>query len=54
VYHGITGFAALVGGVVLGGVFQRYGAATAFLASAAVGLGLVLAWPVLARARWRE
>jgi MFS family permease len=53
-YHGITGFAALVGGVVLGGVFQRYGAATAFLASAAVGLALVLAWPVLARARWRE
>src|SRR5207245_1778102 len=26
-YHGITGFAALVGGVALGGVFQRYGAA---------------------------
>src|SRR5437870_8074636 len=37
-YHGITGFAALVGGVALGGVFQRYGAAPAFLASAAGGL----------------
>jgi len=49
-YHGITGFAALVGGVALGGVFQRYGAATAFLASAMGGLALVLAWPVLLRA----
>jgi MFS family permease len=49
VYHGITGFAALVGGVVLGGVFQRYGAATAFLASAMGGLALVLTWPVMAR-----
>src|SRR5438093_5873904 len=49
VYHGITGFAALVGGVVLGGVFQRYGAATAFLASAAAGLALVLGWPLVAR-----
>jgi MFS family permease len=48
-YHGITGFAALVGGVVLGGVFQRYGAATAFFASAAGGLALVLAWPIVAR-----
>jgi len=53
-YHGITGFAALVGGVVLGGVFQRYGAGTAFLASAVGGLGLVVAWPVLARGRGRE
>src|SRR6266850_1488718 len=48
-YHGITGFAALVGGVGLGGVFQRYGAATAFFASAAGGLALVLAWPIMAR-----
>jgi len=51
VYHGVTGFAALVGGVVLGAVFQRYGAGTAFLASAAGGMGLVTAWPVLARGR---
>ena len=49
VYHGITGFAALVGGVALGGVFQRYGAATAFLASAAAGLALVLGWPLVSR-----
>ena len=48
-YHGITGVAALVGGVTLGGVFQRYGAATAFFASAAAGMALVLAWPILAR-----
>jgi MFS family permease len=53
-YHGITGFAALVGGVTLGGVFQGYGAATAFFASAAGGLALVVAWAVLARAGWRE
>jgi len=48
VYHGITGFAALLGGVVLGAVFQRYGAGPAFLASAAGGLGLVLVWPLVA------
>jgi MFS family permease len=53
VYHGVTGFAALVGGVTLGAVFQRYGAGTAFLASAAGGVLLVAAWPVLARARRR-
>ena len=47
-YHGITGFAALVGGVALGGVFQRYGAGPAFLASAAGGLALVLVWPIVA------
>src|SRR5438132_5842446 len=41
-YHGITGFAALVGGVALGTVFQRYGAGPAFLASAAGGLRRVL------------
>jgi len=46
-YHGVTGFAALVGGVVLGAVFQRYGAGPAFLASAAGGLGLVVVWPLL-------
>src|SRR2546425_480488 len=46
-YHGITGFAALIGGVALGAVFQRYGGGTAFLASAAGGLALVLAWPLV-------
>ncbi len=49
VYHGVTGFAALVGGVGLGAVFQRYGAGPAFLASAAGGMALVLAWPVVGR-----
>ncbi len=53
-YHGITGFAALVGGVVLGGVFQRYGAGIAFLASAGGGLVLVAAWPLFGRAAGRE
>src|SRR5881296_2317432 len=46
-YHGVTGFAALIGGVALGAVFQRYGGGTAFLASAAGGLALVLAWPLV-------
>ena len=49
VYHGVTGFAALLGGVALGGIFQRYGAAPAFLASAVAGLALVLAWPLVSR-----
>ena len=53
-YHGVTGFAALVGGVALGAVFQRFGAGAAFLASGAAGLVLVAAWPVLARAGGRE
>src|SRR5438445_1178002 len=53
-YHGITGVAALVGGVRLGGVFQRYGAGPASLASAVGGVALVLAWPVLAWAAWRQ
>jgi MFS family permease len=54
VYHGVTGFAALVGGVALGAVFQVFGAAPAFLASAAAGVALVLIWPLLARSGWRE
>jgi len=50
-YHGITGFAALVGGVAFGAVFQKYGGGTAFLASAAGGLALVLFGPTLATRR---
>ncbi len=50
-YHGATGMAALVGGVALGAVFQAHGATPAFLTSAAGGLALVLAWPVLAARR---
>ncbi len=50
VYHGVTGFAALVGGVALGAVFQRYGASAAFVASGMGGLVLVVAWSVLERA----
>ena len=50
-YHGVTGLAALTGGIGLGAVFQAYGAGTAFLGSAAGGLALGLAWPVVARRR---
>ncbi len=46
-YYGITGFAALVGGVALGVLFQRYGASLAFVASAAAGAALVVAWPLV-------
>jgi MFS family permease len=46
-YHAVTGLAALVGGVGLGAVFQGYGAAPAFLASAAGGGALVLGWPLV-------
>lgn len=42
-YHGVTGVAALAGGVALGVVFQRDGGASAFVVSAAAGLLLVLA-----------
>ena len=49
-YHGVTGFMALVGGVALGAVFQRYGAATALFASAGGGVALVFVWPLVARA----
>ncbi len=49
VYHGVTGLAALIGGVALGVVFQRYGAGPAFVASAAAGAALVLSWPVLSK-----
>ena len=49
VYHGVTGFAALIGGVTLGAAFQRFGAGTAFFASAAGGLALVLVWPLVSR-----
>src|SRR5438309_8709210 len=45
-YHGVTGFAALVGGVALGAVFQAYGARPAFLASAVGGVALVIVWPL--------
>src|SRR5437588_9684589 len=54
VYHGVTGFAALVGGVGLGVVFQRFGAGTAFLASAVGGGTLVFVWPLVARGAGRE
>lgn len=48
-YHAITGLAALAGGLLFGGVFERTGGAAAFLVSAALGLGLAVLWPFLAR-----
>ncbi len=53
-YHGVTGMAALIGGVALGAVFQRYGATLAFLTSAAAAGALALAWPMVAARIGRE
>jgi MFS family permease len=53
-YHGVTGLAALVGGVALGAVFQAYGARPAFLASAVGGVALVLVWPLVSTRERRE
>jgi MFS family permease len=50
VYHAASGVAALAGGLLLGGEFQRAGGASAFTASAALALALVVLWPFLARA----
>ena len=49
VYHALTGVAALVGGIVLGLVFQGTNGKTAFLVSAAGALGLVILWPFWTR-----
>jgi MFS family permease len=53
IYHGVTGLAALIGGVALGAAFQVYGARPAFVVSALGGLALVVAWPVVASRRTR-
>jgi MFS family permease len=50
VYHAASGVAALAGGLLLGGEFQRAGGASAFTASAVLALVLVLLWPFVARA----
>jgi MFS family permease len=50
VYHALTGVAALVGGVMLGLVFQGTTGDRAFLVSAAGTLGLVVLWPFWSRA----
>lgn len=47
-YYALTGVAALIGGISLGEVYQRLGAAPAFVASAAGTGVLVLAWGALA------
>src|SRR3989449_6899747 len=48
-YHGLTGFPALAGRLVLAGGFQAYGGPAAFVASAAAGGALALVWPLIAR-----
>src|SRR3989454_3321923 len=48
-YHGLTGFAALAGGLVLGGVFQAYGGAAAFVAGGVAGRGAGVAGAMIAR-----
>jgi MFS family permease len=45
VYHGLTGIAALAGGIALGLVYQRASGATAFLVSAAGASALAILWP---------
>jgi MFS family permease len=50
VYHAASGVAALAGGLLLGGAFQRAGGAFAFAASAVLGLALALLWPFVTRA----
>ena len=47
VYHSGIGFAALIGGVLLGLVYQRLGAVVAFSASAVGGAALAALWPML-------
>jgi MFS family permease len=51
VYYAATGVAALAGGVLLGLATKYFGAPAAFLASAALGVAMALAWPVLGRVR---
>ena len=48
-YHGVTGLAALLGGVALGVLYQGRGAGVAFAVSAAGAGALALAWPLTAR-----
>ena len=49
VYHALTGAAALVGGLLLGVIFQTRDGGTAFFVSAAAALSLVILWPFWAR-----
>jgi len=49
VYHGLTGVAALAGGIALGVVFQGVSGSTAFLVSAIGALGLAILWPFWTR-----
>jgi MFS family permease len=48
-YYAATGIAALAGGLLLGVTTARWGAATAFAASAIAGAVVIAAWPLLVR-----
>ena len=50
-YHALTGFGALAGGIGLGIVYQKVGAATAFTVSAVGTAALVVAWSGMALSR---
>jgi len=49
VYHGVTGVAALVGGILLGYVYQSRSAELAFLVSWLAATVLVVSWPLVSR-----
>ncbi len=49
VYHGVTGVAALVGGILLGLVYQSESAGLAFFVSAVAAATLVASWPLVSR-----
>jgi MFS family permease len=51
VYHAASGIAALVGGLLLGFLYQSVNAALAFSISAAGGVALAGLWPVIASRR---
>ena len=49
VYYAATGVAALAGGILLGLATKYFGAPWAFLASAVLGVAVVMTWPMLGR-----
>jgi MFS family permease len=49
VYYAMTGIAALAGGLLLGFTTERWGAPTAFAASAVAGAVVIAVWPLLLR-----
>ncbi|HJQ65157.1 MAG TPA: MFS transporter [Gemmatimonadales bacterium] len=48
-YHGATGVAALIGGILLGTLFQSHSAGLSFLVSASAATALIVVWPLVSR-----